>query len=61
MTYKESYMKCKTLQELEKEISSDISHALLFNPDRIKYIKATGEEVANIKFNNQKIEAGKHE
>lgn len=51
MTYKESYEKCTTLQELEKEVQSDISVAITIgNLDRIKIIKQTAEEVANRKF-----------
>lgn len=51
MTYKESYEKCKTLQELEDEVQRDIIMAgIIGNPDRIKIIKQTTEEVANRKF-----------
>jgi uncharacterized protein with PhoU and TrkA domain len=51
MTYEESYMKCKTLEELEKEIISDLSIAVMFgSEDRIKEIKEIGEKVANLKF-----------
>lgn len=51
MTYKESYEKCKTLQELEDEVQRDIIMAgIIGNPDRVKIIKQTAEEVANIKF-----------
>lgn len=53
MTYKESYMNCKTLQELEEEIKKDISYAQLLNPDRLKYIKTAGEEVANLKWGKE--------
>lgn len=52
MTYKESYMKCNTLEELEKEVRSDIVIALMVNPDRLDVIKKTAEEVANLKFND---------
>lgn len=51
MTYKESYEKCKTLQELEDEVQRDIIMAgIIGNPDRVKIIKQTAEEVANRKF-----------
>ena len=50
MTYKESYEKCKTLQELEDEVQRDIIMAGIINPDRVKIIKQTAEEVANRKF-----------
>lgn len=52
MTYKESYMKCNTLEELEKEVRSDIAIALMVNPDRLDVIKKRAEEVANLKFND---------
>jgi hypothetical protein len=50
MTYKEAYMNCKTLEELEKEVEKDIKIAILINPDRIAVIKKVCEEVANLKF-----------
>ena len=51
MTYKETYEKYKTLQELEKEVQNDISVAITIgNLDRVKIIKQTAEEVANRKF-----------
>lgn len=53
MTYEESYMKCETLEELEKEIESDIKIAMFLNSDRIPFIKKMGEKVANLKFNNK--------
>ena len=52
MTYKESYMKCNTLEELEKEVRSDIAIALMVNTDRLDVIKKRAEEVANLKFND---------
>ena len=52
MTYKESYMKCNTLKELEEEVRSDIVIALMVNPDRLDVIKKRAEEVANLKFND---------
>ena len=36
MTYKESYMKCNTLEELEREVRSDMAIAIMVNTDRIK-------------------------
>ena len=53
MTYKESYMKCNTLEELTEEVKKDIHIAKILlgnNPDRIKVIKESAEEVANEKF-----------
>lgn len=55
MTYKEAYMKCNTLEELEKEIKNDISIARILNPDRLRIIKAAGEEVANLKFGEKEV------
>ena len=52
MTYKESYMKCNTLKELEEKVRSDIVIALMVNPDRLDVIKKNAEEVANLKFND---------
>ena len=51
MTYEESYMKCETLEELEKEIKSDLAIAVMYgSEDRIKIIKEIGEKVANLRF-----------
>ena len=50
MTYRESYMMCDTLEQLEKMIASDIVIAKIINPDRLPIIRASGEEVANLKF-----------
>ena len=54
MTYEESYMKCKTLKELEEEINSDLIIAAMYgSKDRIKIIKEIGIKVANLKFKNK--------
>ena len=51
MTYREAYMKCNTLSELETMVKKDIVTAkLLGSSDRIQVIKDTAEEVANLKF-----------
>jgi len=52
MTYKESYMKCENLKELEEEVKHDIfvARAVIVNPDRVKVIIQSAEEVANLKF-----------
>ena len=50
MTYKESYEKCETLEELKRELESDIVTAYIINPDRLEVIKKKAEEVANRKF-----------
>ena len=52
MTYKESYMKCNTLEELMEEVEHDIFVAqnVICNSDRIKVIKESAEEVMNLKF-----------
>lgn len=55
MTYKESYMKCNSLDELTEEVKHDIFVAQTVmgnNPDRINVIKKSAEEVANLKFKN---------
>ena len=54
MTYKESYEKCKALEELREEVMNDIATArMIGNPDRLNAIKKIAEEVANEKFNFQ--------
>lgn len=50
MTYEESYRKCKTLDELRKEVVNDLAIAIMINGDRIPVIKETAEKVANEKF-----------
>ena len=52
MTYKESYMKCNTLKELEDEVKHDIfvAETMIGNSDRVKVIVQSAEEVANLKF-----------
>lgn len=52
MTYKESYMKCENLKELEEEVKHDIfvARAVIVNPDRVRVIIQSAEEVANLKF-----------
>ena len=51
MTYREDYMNSKTLKELEDKVNSDLIIARMINSeDRIKIIKQTAEEVANMKF-----------
>lgn len=51
MTYKEAYMAYETWEELEEAMKKDISTVLIFglDQDRIKNIKAAGEEVLKIK------------
>ena len=56
MTYKESYMKCETLEDLIKEVKSDIATAYIINPDKIQVIKKASQEVANLKFKDKDIE-----
>lgn len=55
MTYKESYQKCETLEDLRQEVSHDITYAKMVNPDRLKHIVSACEEVANEKFGKEKI------
>ena len=50
MTYEESYRKCKTLEELRKEVVNDLAIAKMINDDRIPIIKKAAEKVANEKF-----------
>ena len=50
MTYKESYEKCLTEQELQQEVEKDI-HVVMFylgsNPDRLEQIRQAAQEVAD--------------
>jgi hypothetical protein len=55
MTYKESYQKCKSIEELRQEVVKDIAYAQMINPDRMKDIVSACEEVANEKFGEEKI------
>ena len=50
MTYREAYMQCKTLKELEDMVDNDIKMAMLINSDRVIVIKEEAEYVANLKF-----------
>ena len=50
MTYYESYLKCKTLEELLTEVENDIALAVAINNDRLPIIKNAAEEVINLKF-----------
>jgi hypothetical protein len=51
MTYKESYMQCKTEEELLAESKKDIEIALLMGSHaRVKVIKQAVEEVIAEKF-----------
>lgn len=47
MTYYESYKRCKTIDEIEKEVKSDIATAILINPDRIESIRKAAEIAMN--------------
>ena len=55
MTYEESYMKCSSLKELEKEVNKDIILASMINPARFEKIKQAAEKVANMKFKQEEI------
>ena len=49
MTYKESYEKCLTEQELQQEVEKDIRVAMFLgnNPDRLEQIRKAAQEVAD--------------
>ena len=49
MTYKESYMQCKSYEDLEKEIKKDVTIAF-YSPSRIEVIEKAASEVAKLKF-----------
>ena len=51
MTYREAYMACKTLEDLEKMVQHDLVVAnFMGSIDRIEVIKREAEAVANEKF-----------
>ena len=55
MTYKESYMQCKTEEELLAKAKNDIEVALLIGSQaRVKVIKQAVEEVINERFGDEK-------
>lgn len=47
MTYKDSYEKCKTVEELKKEVIKDVEVALFIigSLDRVKVIEIAASEV----------------
>lgn len=54
MTYKEAYMQCNTLEELEKAVKHDMFVArFLGSQDRVDVIVKSAEEVANLKFKGE--------
>lgn len=54
MTYRESYLKCKTLSELLEKVRQDYSTAIIIgNLDRYKVILEEATKVANEKFNDK--------
>jgi hypothetical protein len=48
MTYKESYLACKGKEEFKRMVSNDVTFALIFNKDRLKYIEDAVNEVCKI-------------
>ena len=63
MTYKESYMKCETLKELEEEVKHDIfvAKTMYGNPDRVKVIIYTAKPGVVIGKAGAEIEKTKKE
>lgn len=56
MTYKEAYMQCNTLEELEKAVKHDLFVAkFMGSSDRVQVIVKTAEEVANLKFKGEQL------
>ena len=59
MTYREAYMSCETLEDLEKMVQHDIFVAnFMGSSDRLKVIKREAEAVANEKFGNSEVKHG---
>lgn len=51
MTYEESYRKCESLEDLHKEVNSDVVIAKMYgSQDRIEAILKAANKVANEKF-----------
>jgi hypothetical protein len=48
MTYKESYLACKGKEEFKRMVSNDVTFALIFNKERLKYIEDAVNEVCKI-------------
>ena len=54
MTYRDSYLQCKTLKELLEQVRKDYATAIVIgNPDRVKVILKEATKVANEKFNDK--------
>lgn len=51
MTYKEKYTECKSFEEMERMVKEDVKIAIFLggNPDRIKAIEKSMNEVAQEK------------
>lgn len=48
MTYKESYLNCKSKEEFKKKVSYDVTFALIFNKDRLKHIEDAVNEACQL-------------
>lgn len=56
MTYREAYMSCESLEDLEKMVQHDVFVAnFMGSSDRIAIIKREAEAVANEKFGDSEV------
>lgn len=53
MTYRESYMQFENLEDLLEEVKHDMVIAQMINPDRVKIVRESAEEVINLKFKDK--------
>ena len=53
MTYKEYYLTCETIEQLNNAVENDVKIALIYNPDRVNVITKAFEEVYNLKFKEE--------
>jgi hypothetical protein len=53
MTYRESYMQFENLEDLLEEVKHDMVIAQMINPDRVRIVRESAEEVINLKFKDK--------
>lgn len=53
ITYRESYMQFEKLEDLLEEVKHDMVIAQIINPDRVKIVRESAEEVIILKFKDK--------
>lgn len=53
MTYKDTYLQLKSPEEIMKMANTDMAVAAVLNPDRIKVIRESADEVIKEKFGGE--------